>query len=86
MSPLVSSVLILAFVVVSTLLMLRKGKEHAVRYVASTVFITALVFLPIYALLVFESADPLNAWVTLGVSGLLVVGTCYFTYKRQYLN
>lgn len=90
LSPLFSIVGVIAFILISTLFIYKQSKEHAIRFFLGTSLICSLILIPIYLLVFFQgsadSAEALRAWVTLVTTAILLIATCYFSYKYYYIK
>ena len=89
-SPLFSIVVVLLLAAASVFLIQRKAKAHTFRYALTMGVIVGLVVVPVYALLFFqgftETADMIRAWVTLVVTAMLLIGTCFFSYRHYFMD
>ena len=89
-SPLFSIVVVLLLAAASVLLVQRTAKTHTFRYALSMGVIVGLVLIPVYILLFFqgftETADMIRAWITLLVTAILLIGTCFFSYRHYFMD
>ena len=89
-SPLFSIVVVLLLAAASVFLIQRKAKAHMFRYALTMGMIVGLVLIPVYILLFFqgftETADMIRAWVTLLVTAVLLISTCFFSYRHYFMG
>lgn len=90
MSPLFSIVVVVLLAAASVFLIQRKAKTHTFRYALSMVAIVGLILIPVYVLLFIqgfmETADMVRAWVTLLVAAVLLISTCFFSYRHYFMD